>query len=145
MWALYMHLFQYCTCLQIKNMLLKHSFCRSFDTSREKCQNVLIEECRIACVNALECKEGVLMQETQKKKKKKKLNLNLFYFILQVSCISYGILFQALLFKQVQECFYLKSVIFCNKAIGFPTPVRTRVLYSYKNKLCTLIKGTLMK
>ena len=141
MWALYMHLFQYCTCLQIKNMLLKHSFCRSFDTSREKCQKVLLEECRIACVNAPECKEGVLMQET----KKKIFILIQFYFILQVSCISYGILFQALLFKQVQECFYLKSVIFCNKAIGFPTPVRTRVLYSYKNKLCTLIKGTLMK
>ena len=57
----------------------------------EKCYNVLLEECRIACVNAPECKEGVLMQDTQKKKKN--LNFNLFYFILQVSCISYGILF----------------------------------------------------
>ena len=53
---------------RLKNMLLKHSFCRSFDTSREKCYNVLLEECRIARVNAPECKEGVLMQETQKKK-----------------------------------------------------------------------------
>ena len=44
--------------------------------------------------------------------------------------------------------FLFKVGYFCISVIRqleFPMLVRTRVLYSYKNKLCTLNKGTLMK